>query len=52
MIGQYLSNKNKNATVPKTKKISKLNKVLFLKKKREEMTTEHLSLFHLFYILS
>ena len=26
MIGQYLSNKNENATVPKTKKNSKLNK--------------------------
>jgi hypothetical protein len=28
MIRQYLSNKNESATVPKTKKISKLNKAL------------------------
>jgi len=30
MIGQCLSNKNESATVPKTKKFSKLNKALGL----------------------
>jgi len=32
MIGQYLSNKNESATVPKRKKFCKLNKALVLKK--------------------
>jgi len=36
MIGQCLSNKNENATVPKSKKISDLNKASVTKKKARE----------------